>query len=635
MDKARETLQTHWGYEDFRPGQAEVIQAAIDGRDVFALMATGAGKSVCYQVPALLLPGLTLIVSPLIALMKDQVEGLRKRGIASGALTGHHTRREQDAMLGMARDGVYKMLYLSPEKLAGSHFREWLPHLPIDMIVADEAHCVSQWGYDFRPSYLLIPEVAAAVPKARRLALTASATPKAAADIIEKLALREPFRFNTGFDRPNLHLSVRQVESKPAWITANLAKLRASGIVYAPTRRETLETARAIGGAGGSADFYHAGLDIQARERKQRDWTEGRTRCMVSTNAFGMGIDKADVRYVVHQRMPVSLEAYYQEAGRAGRDGKKATAVALWYPQDEGHMRERLEESFPPEEDIQRVYTALMHHFALPVGSGAERFFPFDADAFAQAFRIHPGLLHNALGILEISGWLKVNDAVRMQARVRILGDYAGIYEFKVYHPDYDDVINAMLRLLPGVFDHYVPVSEKKIAMLLARPEPDVVRQLTELANMGQIDYLPERNKPGITLLQDYALPMRLDHARIAAIRNNRLEALQAVIDYVQAPGCRMQFLRRYFGELDAGPCGHCDRCTEAAGKEQGGSETDAMRMAECLRRAGSLPPAALMEEAGITDEDLFRKVVKEWMQRGLVSLNEKGWLIWKGSASA
>jgi len=635
MDKARETLQTHWGYDDFRPGQAEVIQAALEGSDVFALMATGAGKSVCYQVPALLLPGLTLIISPLIALMKDQVEGLRRRGIASGALTGHHTRREQDAMLGMARDGAFKMLYLSPEKLAGSHFREWLPHLPIQMIVSDEAHCVSQWGYDFRPSYLQIPEVAEAVPHARRLALTASATPRAAADIIEKLALRNPFRFNTGFDRPNLHLSVRHVESKPAWITEHLAKLRSTGIVYAPTRRETLETARAISGVGGSADFYHAGLEIQARERKQRDWTEGRTRCMVSTNAFGMGIDKADVRYVVHQRLPVSLEAYYQEAGRAGRDGKKSTAVALWYPQDETHMRERLEEGFPSDEEVQRVYSALMHHFALPIGSGAERFFPFDADAFAQAFRIHTGLLHNALGILELSGLLKVNDAVRIQARVRILGDYAGIYEFKVYHPQYDDVINAMLRLLPGVFDHYVPVNEKKLAMLLARPEPDVVRQLVELDNMEQIDYLPERNKPGITLLRDHEMPLRLDKSRIAAIRNNRLEALQAVFDYVHTPGCRMQFLRRYFGEMDAGPCGHCDRCTEAAGKEQEGGDTRALRLAECLRQAGSLSPSALMEQAGVEDEDFFRQVVKEWMQRGLVSLNEIGCLKWKGSASA
>lgn len=634
MDKARETLKTHWGYDDFRPGQAEVIGAALEGRDVFALMATGAGKSVCYQLPALLLPGLTLIVSPLIALMKDQVEGLKRRGIVSGALTGHHTRREQDTMLGMARDGVFKMLYLSPEKLAGSHFREWLPHLPVAMIVADEAHCVSQWGYDFRPSYLLIPEVAEAVPHARRLALTASATPKAAADIIAKLALRDPFRFNSGFDRPNLHLSVRQVESKPAWITENLARLRSSGIVYAPTRRETLETARAISGAGGSADFYHAGLEIQARERKQRDWTEGRTRCMVSTNAFGMGIDKADVRYVVHQRLPASLEAYYQEAGRAGRDGKKSTAVALWYPQDETHMRERLEESFPSVEEVQRVYTALMHHFALPVGTGAERFFPFDADAFAQAFRIHPGLLHHALGMLEISGVLKVNDAVRIQARVRILGDYAGIYEFKVYHPGYDEVINAMLRLLPGVFDHYVPLSEKKLAMLLARPEPEIVRQLLELDSMEQIDYLPERNKPGITLLRDHEIPLRLDLQRIAAIKNSRMEALQSVFAYALTPGCRMQFLRRYFGEMDAEPCGHCDRCAEAAGSEEDDKDTRAMRLAECMRREGALAPAALMEQAGVEDEDFFRVVVKEWMQRGLVSLNEKGWLIWKGSTS-
>jgi ATP-dependent DNA helicase RecQ len=452
---------------------------------------------------------------------------------------------------------------------------------------------------------------------------------------MEKLALRNPFRFNTGFDRPNLHLSVREVESKPAWITENLAKLNASGIVYAPTRRETLETARAISGTGGSADFYHAGLEVQARERKQRDWTEGRTRCMVSTNAFGMGIDKADVRYVVHQRLPVSLEAYYQEAGRAGRDGKKSTAVGLWYPQDEKHMRERLEEAFPSDEEVQRVYSALMHHFALPAGSGAERFFPFDADAFAQAFRIHPGLLHHALGMLELSGVLKVNDAVRIQARVRILGDYAGIYEFKVYHPEYDDVINAMLRLLPGVFDHYVPLSEKKIAMLLGRPEPEVMRQLQELSRMEQIDYLPERNKPGITLLRDHIIPLRLDKVRIAAIRNNRLEALQAVFDYVNTPGCRMQYLRRYFGEVNAQPCGHCDRCAEAAGKEQKGSDTRAMKLAECLRLAGSLAPAALMEQAGVDDEDYFRQVVKEWMQRGLVSLNEMGWLKWKGSASA
>lgn len=626
-DEALHILKRYWGYPSFRTGQESVIQAFMEGRDVLALMPTGGGKSLCFQVPALMLPGLTLVVSPLIALMKDQVEGLHRRGIAAAAITSHHTRKEQERFLALARDLQLRLLYLSPEKLASEDFQGWLAHLQVDRLVVDEAHCVSQWGYDFRPEYLTIGAVRSLIPGAACMALTASATPHVVEDIAAKLALQKPFRHAAGFDKPNLDFSVHMVESKPAWLREHLAGVKSCGLVYVPTRRDTLETSQLLKDHGQRADFYHAGLAPDVRVRKQQDWMQGRSRIMVCTNAFGMGVDKPDVRFVVHTSLPLSPEALYQEAGRAGRDGKKAVAGILWYESDRLKLQEQLEDAFPPMELVQRVYTALMNHFSLPVGTGADRYFPFDAALFCKAFGFDQKTLHYALNIMEWCGLLKVSESVRIPARLRILCAYPDLYEFKLDHPRYDDLINAMLRLYPGIFDHYINLREPQLAMLMARPESEVREQMQELTRAGILDYIPLRDKPGITLRCDYLLPPRFNTPLIENIRQRRQEALDAVLAFVDTRNCRLQYLRNYFGEADATPCGHCDNCRAAHDRLQVSKLT--LEEVRPLLQEGAAEPLALMRHFGFHDVEAFRQAMHQILDSGMVRLNEKGQLEW------
>lgn len=625
-DEAVHTLKRYWGYDRFRPGQDLVIGAVLDRRDVLALLPTGGGKSLCFQVPAMIFSGITLVVSPLIALMKDQVEGLHRRGIPASAVTGHHTRREQDRFLGMARDGQLKLLYVSPEKLASQDFREWLSHLQVDLLVVDEAHCISQWGYDFRPEYLNIHQTRELLPGTPCIALTASATPAVAADIIEQLRLQEPFRYSAGFDKPNLDFSVHRVESKPMWLRQHLGSVKSCGLVYVPTRRDTLETGQLLRDNGQLADFYHAGLAPDVRERKQEDWKQGRSRVMVCTNAFGMGVDKPDVRFVVHTRVPMSPEALYQEAGRAGRDGKKAVAGILWYETDRQKLQEQIDDAFPPVETVQRVYKALMSHFSLPVGAGEGRFFPFDAALFCKAFGIEQKTLHHALGILELNGLLKTSESVRIPARIRVLCSYADLYEYKLEHIQYDALINALLRLYPGVFDHYVGLREQKLALMMAQPETIVKEQLKALNRAEVMDYIPLRDKPGISLLQDHQQPLRLNLVLMEKIKQNRQAALNAVLEFVDTTECRLQYLRHYFGETDAAACGHCDNCRGKTPEPSSG--IDKTQLALVLDQ-GPASAAQLMQAFGFTDPESFRMAMSECLDSGVITMNSKGWFEW------
>ncbi|MBU6325101.1 MAG: RecQ family ATP-dependent DNA helicase [Bacteroidetes bacterium] len=626
-DEALHILKRYWGYPAFRPGQEAIVQAFAEGKDVLALLPTGGGKSMCFQVPALMIPGITLVVSPLIALMKDQVEGLHKRGIGAAAITGHHTRKEQERFLALARDLQIRLLYLSPEKLASEDFQGWLEHLKVDRLVVDEAHCVSQWGYDFRPEYLSIGAVRSLIPEAACMALTASATPRVAEDIEDKLLLKNPFRHHAGFDKPNLDFSVHRVESKPAWLRDHLTRIKTCGLVYVPTRRDTLETCQLLKDYGQRADFYHGGLEAEVRVRKQQDWMHGRSRIMVCTNAFGMGVDKPDVRFVVHTQLPLSPEALYQEAGRAGRDGKRSVAGILWYESDRKKLQEQLEESFPPVEVLQRVYTALMNHFSLPVGTGADRFFPFDAARFCKAFGFDQKTLHHALNNLEWCGLLKVSESVRIPARLRILYSYPDLYEFKLDHPRFDDLINAVLRMYPGIFDHYVNLRETQLAGMMARPESEVRAQLQELTRIGALDYIPLRDKPGITLRSDYLLPLRLNEPLLQQIKQRRYEALDAVLTFVDTDTCRLQFLRRYFGETNAGPCGHCDNCKSVYESEQK-PELD-MASLELMLREGPKEILMLMAHFGFADAVSFRQAIHPMLDSGKLRINEKAQLEW------
>jgi ATP-dependent DNA helicase RecQ len=630
--ETQEILTRFWGYASFRPGQESLADAFVSGRDVLALLPTGGGKSLCFQVPALVVPGLTLVVSPLIALMKDQVEGLHRRGIAAAAITSHHTRKEQERFLSLARDLHLRLLYLSPEKLASSSFREWLPYLQVDRLVVDEAHCVSQWGYDFRPEYLSIKDARTLLPNVPCMALTASATPKVQQDIQTQLNLQEPYIYSAGFDKPNLDFSVHEVESKPAWLQQHLAGVKSCGLVYVPTRRDTLETCHLLQERGQRADFYHAGLAPEVRVRKQQDWMQGRSRIMVCTNAFGMGVDKPDVRFVVHTSLPMSPEALYQESGRAGRDGKKAAAGILWYASDRKKLLDQLEEAFPPFEFATRVYTALMNHFALPTGTGADRFFPFDAALFCKAFGFQQKELHYALTMLEWSGLLKVSESVRIPARLRFLFPYPDVYEFKLDHPMYDGIINALLRTYPGIFDHYINLNEQQLAMFMGCPEPEVVRLLTALHKAGVVDYIPLRNKPGITLRCDYQLPVVLNEQLITSIKERRREALDAVLEFVATRGCRLQYLRQYFGEEDAAPCGHCDNCRRAHQAALLKSVDPEHVIA--LLQSGPMSIAALMDHFGFTDAAAFRQELRSLLDSGTVIINEEGNLEWESGSS-
>ena len=566
MTDFRAILKQYWGYDDFRSVQPDVIRSVYGGRDALVLMPTGGGKSVTYQVPALAHEGVCVVITPLIALMKDQVDGLRRRGIRAAAIYAGLTPRQIDITLDNCVYGDVKFLYISPERIDNDLFRARFPKMNVSLIAVDEAHCISQWGYDFRPSYLKIARLRKLAPDVPVLALTASATPAVVEDVFDKLEFRERNLFRAGFGRKNLSYVVRETENKPEQLLRIVHRVGGSGIVYARTRERTEKIAEFLRENGIAADFYHGGVANLMRGIKQDQWLQGELQVMVATNAFGMGIDKADVRFVIHADLCDSLEAYYQEAGRAGRDGRSAYAALLFSGQDKLSAHKRIGLEFPPVDTIRRIYGAICNWYQVPVGAGRETVHDFNAYEFCRKNQYFVPTVVNALKILQLNGYMMLTDESDHPARIMFAVRRDDLYRIQVGHEELDYFIKVLLRVYTGIFTDFVPVNENEIAHLSGYTAERVRELFKRLWQMRIIKYIPGNRSSMIVFLDE-----RLDDTNLRIspesyrIRKEVAQGrLKAVIGYTENTAeCRSLVLQRYFGEETDEPCGKCDVCRE------------------------------------------------------------------------
>lgn len=546
--------------------QADIINSLLAGHDTLAILPTGGGKSICFQVPALVQKKLYLVISPLIALMKDQVENLRRKGITALAIYSGMTRKEVINTLQVAGNSNCRFLYVSPERIETSIFQEYLPGLDVACIVVDEAHCISQWGYDFRPPYLRIAALRKQLPGVPVLALTASATPEVQEDICDKLAFNKPLVFKSSFERKNLSYSVLQPDSKINRLVDIVQKVPGSAIIYCRSRKRTQEIGRLLQMHGITADYYHAGLSLEERNRKQQNWINNTTRIIVCTNAFGMGIDKPDVRLVLHADVPDCIENYYQEAGRAGRDGLKSYAVLLCNKHDIHDLEKMAATRFPTLDMIRNTYQSLANYLQIPVMTGMATYFDFDFPDFIQKFKLDHLTTYYSIKALEQDGWLAYNEQVFVQATVMFNASRQELTEFEILYPGYEPVIKCLLRSYEGIYDFPVPVSETMIAGLLKTDVQDVKNALLVMHSRGIIQYQPQKDTPQIFLLQPRikAEDLNIDLAGYKHRQTKYLMRMQAMIEYVNDTAhCRSTLIAGYFGDHSVQACGICNNCID------------------------------------------------------------------------
>ena len=544
--------------------QEEIIQSVLEGKDTLALLPTGGGKSICFQVPALLKDGLCLVISPLIALMRDQVEGLLQKDIPAVALHSGFSFYEVKQILQQATHGDFKFMYLSPERLETTLFKEYLPALNINLLVVDEAHCISQWGYDFRPPYLRIANLRDELPGINIIALTASATPVVQEDILEKLKFTGKNIFRQSFERPNISYSSFCVDSKINKVIEILNKVPGSSIVYCGSRKQTKELAYLLGLQQISADYYHAGLPQEIRDQKQNAWINDHVRVMVCTNAFGMGIDKPDVRSVIHYDIPECLENYYQEAGRAGRDGKKSYAVLVYQKENLSALTTLPDRRFPPIPGIKKVYQALADYLQVPVGIGKGQYFDFDLMEFVKNFKLDSLLVINTLKVLEQEGHITFSETIFLPSQVNFITGKETLNQFEISHPQTEPLIKCLLRTYAGIIDNRVSVYEKQLARLCRLTIEEVKEQLVQLQSFGIIEYLPQKDTPQIHFLLNRASAQYLQIDQDHYLNRKKLYAarVENMIRYVElADSCRSQYIANYFGDTDVKECGYCDNC--------------------------------------------------------------------------
>lgn len=573
MSDAKNILKKYWGYDAFRPLQEEIIESVLEGRDTLALLPTGGGKSICFQVPGLMLEGVCLVISPLIALMMDQVQQLKKRGISAAAVTSGMPKREIDILLDNCVFGKVKFLYVSPERLKTDLFIERLKKMNIGLLAIDEAHCISQWGYDFRPSYVEIASIYDHLSNTKKIALTATATSDVASDICEKLAFDEPATFQKSFARSNLSYSAFELENKGPKLIDILNNVKGAAIVYVKSRLETQNVAKYLYQHGISSDFYHAGLDPVTRNKKQEEWIKNIRRVMVATNAFGMGIDKPDVRVVVHLDLPDSLEAYYQEAGRAGRDERNAFAVLLYNNSDLFRLSENEKHRNPTLDYVQRVYQAIANYFKLATGSSQWQSYDFDLKQFAATYQLNPREAHFCIQKLEEMGLLMVSESLNKSSTVKFALDASEVYKFTISNGGYQSVIKSMLRLYGGgLYTDFMNVSEFEIAKLAKLSKGEVTKKLQLLEQQSVIVYDPMKTLPQLT----YLTP-RLEVSALKRYYNLVAPRHQVIKDKVEAmkayainrEGCRTRIFQEYFNEKTYLNCGVCDICIKAKKEEK------------------------------------------------------------------
>ena len=580
-----EILREYWGHDSFRPMQEEIIQSVLDGHDTLAILPTGGGKSVCFQVPALAMEGVCIVITPLIALMQDQLQQLTKKGIPAAALYAGMGYLEIRSTLKRAIDGEIRFLYVSPERLSTGSFRDALPHLPLNLIAVDEAHCLSQWGYDFRPAYLDIYTIRERQKQVPILALTASATGDVQDDICRKLKLKDPVTFRQSFERPNLSYSVVRTESRISKLSEILKKVPGSGIVYCKTRRQTVEIARHLEREGMSAGCYHAGLDRDTRRIRQQQWIDGQLRIMACTNAFGMGIDKPDVRIVIHLAPPDCLENYYQEAGRAGRDGNRSYAVMLFQEGDIQALERLPETRYPPISFIRTVYQSLANYLQLPSGIGEDQSFPIDLQDLCQRFKLPITETIHALQAMQQAGILDFQEQIFKPPVIQCLFDREALFRFEEANPDLEPVLKAMLRSYGGLFEHPIPISERQLAKSAQKELKAVEHDLLKLHAMGVISYQPVRNSPQLRFMQDRVRAEDLYIEPLGYLKRKEVffGRIRDMIGYMTGTDCRATAIGRYFGDPAVRPCGICDRCVEARRKRT--STDDITHISQMIER--------------------------------------------------
>ncbi len=622
-NKSLDILEQYWGYKTFRPLQQDIINAVLQGRDTLALMPTGGGKSICFQVPALQSAGICIVVSPLIALMKDQVQNLRKKGIEAVAIFSGMSHREVDIALDNCVYGRIKFLYLAPERLYSDLVKERIRYMKVSLFAIDEAHCISQWGYDFRPAYLELAKLREIHPSTPFLALTATATPRVVDDIQDKLHFVGGEVFQKSFRRENLAYMVLAEEDKMGRMLRMIHKIGGSGVIYVRNRRETQEVAQYLINHGVPADFYHAGLDAQTRSQKQDSWMENRVRVIVATNAFGMGIDKPDVRFVLHLDIPDSLEAYYQEAGRAGRDGKKAFPVLMYQQADREKLWDNFIAGFPPIQFIQQVYHYLGNYFQIAYGAGKGLFFDFDVVDFCKRYKIDVLPTLSALKFLERDGWIAVSEAVFIPSRFKFEIDYQELYKFQVQSAKYDPLIKLILRTTGGAFDFYIALNEYELAKKLKVSYDNIVNMLRGLQQLEIASYLPKTDAPQLEFLQarvDYK-HLFIDTSFIEERRHIKEQQIKAIYAFLDTKDCRSIALQTYFGEKEVIFCGICDLCLVRQHRED--IHEKLQEEIKTVLLAGEKEVKHLVDELTLGDDDTKLHVIRLLLDQEQIVLRD------------
>ena len=564
--QTRDILQQYWGYPSFRPMQEDIVDSVINGNDTLALLPTGGGKSICFQVPAMTMEGICIVITPLISLMKDQVMHLKKIGIAAAAIFSGMHHNEIEIIYNQAAFGMLKFLYVSPERLMTDAFIEALKKMNVNMLAVDESHCISQWGYDFRPPYLKIAEIRKYIPHAPVLALTATATPQVVEDIQYRLGFKKNNVFQTSYERKNVTYNVIHEADKFGLMYRLFKKMdKGSGIVYVRSRKRTKIIADWLQSVGISASFYHAGLDAKLRDYRQQLWMDGKIKVIVATNAFGMGIDKPDVRLVVHLDLPDSLEAYFQEAGRAGRDLQPSEAFLLVADTDIKKLQENIQSSYPDLNRIKMIYDTIGNYLQIPIGAGLDQRYNFDINDFAQCYNLSLLEVYNAIKLIEREGFLITSEALNTPSKIHIRANREDLYRFQIEYKEFDTIIKYLLRNTPGVLSDLVNIREEQISQKTGMPVDKITRQLSQLEKLNFLTYIPRNDRPNIQLLTE-----RLDSKHFylsdEVYKNRKDEAakrIQAVINFVNNDNdCRSVQLLRYFGENIKKTCDKCDVCS-------------------------------------------------------------------------
>ena len=634
MFNAKQILIKYWGHTNFRPMQEEIIQSVLATKDTLALLPTGGGKSVCFQIPCLMQDGICIVISPLISLMKDQVEHLKSKGIKSVAITSGMSKNEVDVALGNCIYGNYKFLYLSPERLQNKMVQERIRQMNVNLITVDEAHCISEWGYDFRPSYLHIAEIREVIPDVPILALTATATADIIDDIQDKLLFSEKHLLQSSFVRENLSYVVINTENKKTKLVKILNHFKSSAIVYVGSRKETKEITQLLRTHNISSDYYHAGLDMDIRNQKQEKWTHNEIRVMVATNAFGMGIDKDNVRVVVHINTPTSLEAYFQEAGRAGRDGTLAYAILLTNKSDRIDLSRFILSQFPTVQEIRDCYQKIADYFHIAVDTAEGESFEFDINDFCERYNLKTYKTYNILKYLEKEEFIKLTDSIHSPSKLHFIVDNTELYRFQVANVHYDSFIKLLLRSYSGLFENYVTINEQTLSSRFNSPPTQVMDLLEKLQQLEILKYLPRTNAPKLIFTKNRAeaSTIRISEEILKKRKELKKQKMESIIAYAEnSTICRTQQLLEYFGEENNYKCGKCDVCVER--KKLDISDLEFEKIKKYLQNILSEKAMISSEIINIITDVREEKVLKvlQWLlDNGKIKLTENkySWIV-------